>query len=118
MYFRRKKSPTGEVLQLIESYRNAEGKARNQVVVSLGDANIPREEWPLIAKAVESSLSGYQDLIAVEATVEAQRWIDWITKRVQRQGRWVPARQRKLLNDTNKHDPEKKRIVQKSSMVF
>ena len=109
MYFRRKKSPTGEVLQLIESYRNGEGKARNQVVVSLGDATIPREEWPLIAKAVESSLNGYQDLIATEMTVEAQRWVDSISKRVQRDGRWVPARQRKFLIRIDKQEPKEKK---------
>ena len=42
MFFRLKHSKSGQVLQLLESYRNSEGKPRQRVVVSLGDAGISR----------------------------------------------------------------------------
>jgi len=92
MYFRRKKSPSGVVLQLLESYRNAEGKPCNQVVVSLGDAAIPKERWSVISKSVERHLHGYQELIPLEITPDDRKWIDSIVKRVQREGKYSPAR--------------------------
>ena len=41
MFFRPKQSPSGQVLQLLEPYRNAQGKPRQRVVASLGNAAIP-----------------------------------------------------------------------------
>lgn len=93
MYLRRKNSPSGKVLQLLESYRNAEGNPRNKIVVSLGNAKIPQELFGVIATSVSSSLYGYQQLIEDDIPMEARSWIDLIVKRVQRQGRWRPALQ-------------------------
>ena len=42
MFFRLKHSKSGQVLQLLESYRNQEGQPRQRVVVSLGDAADPQ----------------------------------------------------------------------------
>ncbi|MFO7820531.1 MAG: hypothetical protein R6V56_00505 [Lentisphaeria bacterium] len=36
MFFRIKTTRSGEALQLVESYRNREGKPRQRIVVSLG----------------------------------------------------------------------------------
>lgn len=63
MFFRLKRSPSGQVLQLIESYRNNQGKPRQRVVVSLGDAAISRPDWKPIAKAVEKHLYGIVELL-------------------------------------------------------
>ena len=64
MFFRLKRSKSGEVLQLVESYRNAQGKPRHRVVVSLGDAAITRSDWHPIAKAVQKQLNGMEELFA------------------------------------------------------
>jgi len=95
MYFYRKKSKSGEVLQLLESYRNREGQARHKVVVSLGDAGIPEKSWKIIAKYVESNLYGYLEMF--DPNLEERRWIDSIVKRVEREGRWVPGSREKTL---------------------
>ena len=50
MFFRIKKSPSGQCLQLLESYRNAQGQPRHRVVVSLGDASIAEVDRPLVAR--------------------------------------------------------------------
>ena len=64
MFFRLKHSKSGQVLQLLESYRNSEGKPRQRVVVSLGDAGISRPDWGPIAKAVQKQLYGIEELLA------------------------------------------------------
>jgi len=104
MYFRRKKSPSGIVLQLLESYRNAEGKPCNQVVVSLGNAKMPENHWNVISKSVEQHLYGYQELIPLERTEEDRKWIDLIAKRVQREGRWIPAARRSRKDKSGEKD--------------
>ena len=91
MYFRRKNSPSGEVLQLLESYRNAEGSPRSKIVVSLGNAKIPRKYFSVIAASVRSNLYGHQQLIQDDIPIQARPWIDSIVKRVQREGRWSSA---------------------------
>jgi len=95
MFFYRKKSKTGKVLQLLESYRNKEGNSRHRVVVSLGDADIPEESWVIIAKYVESKLYNYAELF--EASPDEQHWIDSIVRRIERQGRWQPMSSEKTL---------------------
>jgi transposase len=92
MFFRNKKSPSGQCLQLIEAYRAPQGQSRNRVVVSLGKAHIPPAQRPLIAQAVQGQLYHQGDLFQKDYSPLAQRWIDAILQRVQRQGRWQPLR--------------------------
>ena len=56
MFFRRKTSPSGRVLQLLESYRNPHGQPRQRVVLSLGDAPLAAEDWKGVAAAVSDRL--------------------------------------------------------------
>ncbi len=65
MYFRIKKTPSGQVLQLVESYRDAENRPRQRIVISLGDAAIPEEHRVTIAKAVEKQLHGVKNCLAL-----------------------------------------------------
>ncbi|MFT4638421.1 MAG: hypothetical protein ACI8T1_001742 [Verrucomicrobiales bacterium] len=58
MYFRTKTIKGTPLLQLVESYRNAEGSPRQRVVASLGDAVIPEAEKDDIAGAVTRCLRG------------------------------------------------------------
>ena len=88
MFFRLKRSKSGEVLQLLESYRNAQGKPRQRVVLSLGDAPISRSDWKPIAKAVQKHLYGIQELLAPQYTRRQHNWIELIVRRIDGQGRW------------------------------
>ena len=88
MFFRLKHSKSGQVLQLLESYRNTEGKPRQRVVLSLGDAAISRSDWKPIAKAVQKHLYGIQELLAPQYTRGQQNWIELIVRRIDGQGRW------------------------------
>jgi len=91
MYFRQKKSNSGKVLQLLESYRNEEGQPRHRVVLSIGDADITKEDRAIIAKAVERKLYGYVELIEHTYSKPIQDWIDLIVRKVDTQGRWHPS---------------------------
>jgi transposase len=88
MYFRLKQTPSGQCLQLLEAYRNAEGSPRQRVVVSLGDAPIPEAERSAIARAVEQTLQGQPSLLPEPLSAAAQEWIDTILKRIEREGRY------------------------------
>ena len=62
MFLREKTVRGTAVLQLVESYRNAEGLPRQRVLASLGNASVPVEERGVIAKAVELRLRGEESL--------------------------------------------------------
>lgn len=82
MYFREKKTPTGRVLQLIESYRSTEGKPRQRVIVSLGNAQIPQSLRGLIARMVENHLRGRTELFSISDDSDARQWVDDIVRRI------------------------------------
>jgi len=58
VYFRTKVIKGTPLVQLVESYRNAEGLPRQRVVASLGAADIPEDEKSLIAGEVTRRLRG------------------------------------------------------------
>lgn len=80
MFFRTKSIKGTPLVQLVESYRNAEGLPRQRVVASLGDVTIPEHQIRPIAKAVERQLSGNADFFETELTQEAAQWVTRITK--------------------------------------
>jgi len=88
MFFRCKKSPSGQCLQLLESYRNAQGRPRHRVVVSLGDALIAQEDRPLVARLVEQRLHGQSQLACASDSARVMKLADEIAKRIEREGRW------------------------------
>jgi len=94
MYFRTKTTRTGKALQLIESFRSREGKPRQRIVVSLGDLHIPKEERREAVRLVEEALyhGDQPHLIAPDTTPQMLEWVDYIVKRVEREGRWSPAK--------------------------
>ena len=61
MFFRTKQIKGSPLLQLVESFRNAEGQPRQRVVASLGNITLPGEDARRIAKAVERQLEGQSD---------------------------------------------------------
>ena len=92
MYFRVKKTPSGKVIQLLESYRDSEGHPKHRVVVSLGNATIPEGVRKEVAKGVEYYLHGQESLLEAGSPAAAE-WIDSISKRIDRAGNWKPLRQ-------------------------
>lgn len=92
MFFRRKNSPSGRVLQLLESYRNPQGQPRHRVVISLGDAPFAQADWKAVAVTVCAQLYGQPPLLPAELSPGAQQWVDSITRRILREGRWLPLR--------------------------
>ena len=94
MFFRLKTTASGQALQLVESFRNAEGKSRQRLVVSLGDLEIPQKCWRETARAVEESLYGVNQpyLLPPCFPAELEKWVGHITKRVEREGRWAPVK--------------------------
>ena len=80
MYFRTKTIKGTPLVQLVESYRNAEGSPRQRVVASLGDADIPEAEKTSIAGAVTRRLraadSGEdKDWFEPDLSADAAAWV-------------------------------------------
>lgn len=80
MFFREKYIRGSRVLQLVESYRNEEGKPRQRVVVSLGDAALPVVEFKAIARAVELRLRREEDLISLDLSSEGASWVTRVVR--------------------------------------
>jgi transposase len=85
MFFTLKESPSGQTLQLVESYRNAEGKPRHRVVVSLGDVDIPEALWGAVGDAVQLRLAGQPALFGLDPIVA--EWADWVLHRIETRDR-------------------------------
>lgn len=88
MFFRIKTTKSGQVLKLIESYRDDTLCPRHRSVASLGDAAIARADWKSIAKAVEDRLYGRAALLARTLSAEQAHWIDRIVRQVAGEGQW------------------------------
>lgn len=57
--------------RLVESYRNADGKVRQQVLLNLGTHfEIPPEQWKQLADRIEEIVSGQQVLLTPENAIE------------------------------------------------
>ena len=75
MYFRTKRIKASNLVQLVESFRSAEGQPRRHVVVSLGDAALPELGKPAIARAVENHLARHSKLLPEELSEETADWV-------------------------------------------
>ena len=91
MFFRLKKTKSGQVLKLIESYRDEASVPRHRTVVSLGNAPIRQKHWKPIAKAVEDRLYGYEDLLDRGLSDAEKHWADQIVRQAESEGRWSPT---------------------------
>jgi len=89
MYIRKsqqKHAKTGEVystFRLVESYRNSEGKARQQTLLNLGSHfSIPQAQWKALADRIEEIQRGQGRLFDLEIALEkeAERIAKLLTK--------------------------------------
>jgi transposase len=62
------------------------------VVISLGDAPLAQEDWKGVAAAVAGQLYGQPPLVPAKLSARAQQYVDSISRRVLREGRWLPLR--------------------------
>ena len=90
MFFRLKSTNSGQVLKLIESYRDSSSVPRHRTVVSLGNAPLERADWKSVAKAVEDLLYYGQELLPGALTDNQSVWVDRIVKQVNSEGKWHP----------------------------
>ena len=88
MFFRLKTTKSGQVLKLIESYRDAASVPRHRTVVSLGNAPLSCSDWKPVAKAVEEILYKREELFPRELSDEQATWVDRITRQVANEGKW------------------------------
>ena len=68
------------MIQLVESYRNAEGSPRQRVVASLGDAQLPAGEGKTIARRVGQRIKGESDLFEGDLSEAGAAWVTRILK--------------------------------------
>jgi len=90
MFFRLKATRSGQVLKLVESYRDDTARPRHRAVVSLGNAALAREDWKPVAKAVEDRLYNRETLLERDLSAEHAAWVDRIVRQVGSEGRWQP----------------------------
>jgi transposase len=90
MFFRLKPTRSGQVLKLVESYRDDTARPRHRAVASLGDAPLARADWKPIAKVVEDRLYGREVLLPRTLSETQVPWVDRILRQVSSEGRWHP----------------------------
>ena len=70
--------------RLVESYRTADGKVRQQMLLNFGaNFNLAQEKWKILAQRIEELLHGQETLFRPEETIEvmAQSYACKITKK-------------------------------------
>ncbi|NQT19612.1 MAG: IS1634 family transposase [Planctomycetes bacterium] len=86
MFFREKKTSKCPVLQLVETHRDAKGKVRQRMVVSLGGCRVPDEHRKAVAIEVTHRMAGYQRLFPLEDP-EVTHWTKLVLQRIEEAGR-------------------------------
>ena len=100
MFIKEKKTKTTTVLQLVESRRLGNGKVRQEIIVSLGGAAIPDQYRREVAVEVKNRLMGYQRLVPLE--YEVGRWVDYILKKIEEEGKLPSVSLREIEKDGKK----------------
>ena len=98
MFFREKKSGSAKLLQLVENRRNAEGKVRQHLVVSLGGCPVPDEYRKRVAAEITHRMRGYQRLLSEEPIVEY--WVDRVWQRIGDAGHLTHSIRHEVGNET------------------
>ena len=78
MYFRLTKTKTTPVLQLVESFRDSEGRPRQKILLSLGNADLPKEIWQEVSEEIANRLKGIQTFLKPSSEIE--KWVERIIK--------------------------------------
>ncbi len=81
MFFREKKSRKSRILQLVENSRDAKGKVRQRVLVSLGGCPVPDEHRKRVAAELTRQSAGYGALLSEEPVIEY--WVERVAERLE-----------------------------------
>ena len=84
MFFRTKVIKNTPLVQLVESYRDAEGRPRQRIVASLGQEEIPASSQRTVARGVKARLQGQKELFSDEYSRDEAEWIDRIVRLAER----------------------------------
>ena len=98
MFIREKKTRTTTILQLVRNERDADGKVRQQVVLSLGNLKIPDELRKTVAHEVEYRMNGYERLVPLD--YEVAQPVDAIIHRLGEEKKLPPATYREITTET------------------
>jgi len=92
MFLRLKKTDSGQVLKMVESFRDPEGIPRHRTVVSLGNPDIAPEHYKIISRMVDAHFKNSPvDLFdSVDATDEIRAWVDRIIRQIENEKKWNP----------------------------
>lgn len=82
MYLRTKTTPTRKTVQLVESRRDAEGRPRQRILLSLGSVDIPEVIRAAVARGIEDRLSGQLYFTPELIDPVVARWVDTIVRRL------------------------------------
>ena len=80
MFFREKRVKQTKLVQLVESYRDTEGRPRQRIVASLGDVALPEGSHRRIARCVQGRLEGQRDFFVEQLNAGEAEWVDRIVK--------------------------------------
>ena len=81
MFIREKKTKSTTILQLVRSERGADGKVRQQNILSLGEMKVPDDLRKTVAHEVEYRMNGYSRLETLD--YEVGKLVDAIISRLE-----------------------------------
>ena len=95
MFFREKKTSSRPTLQLVENRRDAEGKVRQRVVVSLAGCWVPDRCRRAVADELGHRMAGYGRILP-EDDPEVAEWTNKVVARLEEAGKLPAATHREL----------------------
>ena len=102
MYLATRTSRGKQILQLLESYRNADSQPRNRVVLSLGMRELDKARGKLIAQVTDAELYCRPLLLLIPTDVVEEA--NEIVGAIRRRGTWAPIGERKQPTEENDAD--------------
>ncbi len=112
MFFREKRVKQTKLVQLVESYRDTEGRPRQRIVASLGDAALPEGSALRIARCVQGRLEGQRDLFDIQLNTGEAEWVDRIVKLADRTRSAQQQRGNETLDGVMAEDIETVNVVE------
>lgn len=82
MFFRLTRTRTNPVLQLVEAFRDSEGRPRQRILLSLGGQAVPKELWKPVVAELKLRLRGEKNLF--ECPKDVEEWVERILPELER----------------------------------
>ena len=98
MFIREKKTKSTTILQLVRSERGADGKVRQQIILSLGEIKVPDDLRKTVAHEVEYRMNGYSRLETLD--YEVGKLVDAIISRLESENKLPPLIHQEIDSST------------------